>query len=334
MAQSVSVANTGAFSQLISRDYKKIFFDEFAKQPEEYRAVANVTTMDGAYEKSGQIIGLNALQKIGEGQPIPYDQFTQGNEKTIYPEDFGLAFAITENMYDDDKSGHMKKAFAELGKAAALTRELVFWDLLNSGFVTTKRVGLDAAALFALTRELVFWDLLNSGFVTTKRVGLDAAALFASHTLVGGGSYSNYASSGTALSVTTLQSAYNVFEKMVNERSNPRPAKPRLLIVPPELRFEAETLLKSEYNPENAMKQVNTIGNKGVEFMVCHYLSSTTAWFLLTEKQSHDLMFMNRKQLQLKQWDEPSKRIAVFQAAMRFTTDFRNWYGTYGNAGA
>ena len=304
MAQSVSVANTGAFSQLISRDYKKIFFDEFAKQPEEYRAVANVVTMDGAYEKSGQIIGLNALQKIGEGQPIPYDNFTQGNEKTIYPEDFGLAFAITENMYDDDKSGHMKKAFAELGKAAALTR------------------------------ELVFWDLLNSGFVTTKRVGLDSAALFASHTLVGGGSYSNYASSGTALSVSTLQSAYNVFEKMVNERSNPRPAKPRLLIVPPELRFEAETLLKSEYNPENAMKQVNTVGNKGVEFMVCHFLSSTTAWFLLTEKQSHDLMFMNRKQLQLKQWDEPSKRLAVFQAAMRFTTDFRTWYGTFGNAGA
>ena len=304
MAQSVSVANTGAFSQLISRDYKKIFFDEFAKQPEEYRAVANVTTMDGAYEKSGQIIGLNALQKIGEGQPVPYDNFTQGNEKTIYPEDFGLAFAITENMYDDDKSGHMKKAFAELGKAAALTR------------------------------ELVFWDLLNSGFVTTKRVGLDSAALFASHTLNGGGSYSNYASSGSALSVTTIQSAYNVFEKMVNERGNPRPAKSRLLIVPPELRFEAETLLKSEYNPENAMRQVNTIGNKGVEFMVCHYLSSTTAWFLLTEKQSHDLMFMNRKQLQLKQWDEPSKRLAVFQAAMRFTTDFRNWYGTYGNAGA
>jgi len=304
MAQSVSVANTGAFSQLISRDYKKIFFDEFAKQPEEYRAVANVTTMDGAYEKTGEIIGLNALQKIGEGQPVPYDNFTQGNEKTIYPEDFGLAFAITENMYDDDKSGHMKKAFAELGKAAALTR------------------------------ELVFWDLFNSGFGTLKRAGIDSAALFASHPLVGGGSYSNYAASGSALSVTTLQSAYNVFEKMVNERSNPRPSKPRLLIVPPELRFEAETLLKSEYNPENAMKQVNTIGNKGVEFMVCHFLSSTTAWFLLTEKQEHDLRFINRKQLQLKQWDEPSKRLAVFQASMRFTTDFVNWYGTYGNAGA
>lgn len=304
MAQSVSVANTGAFSQLISRDYKKIFFDEFAKQPEEYRAVANVTSMDGAYSKEGQIIGLNSLQKIGEGQPVPYDQFTQGNEKTFYPEDFGLAFAITENMYDDDQSGHMKKAFAELGKAAALTR------------------------------ELLFWDLLNSGFVTTKRVGIDAAALFASHTLVGGGSYSNYASSGTALSTTSLQTAYNVFEKMVNERGNPRPAKPRLLVVPPELRFEAETLLKSEYNPENANKAVNTVGNKGVEFMVGHFFTSTTAWYLLSDKQMHDLRFINRKQLQLKQWDEPAKRIAVFQASMRATADFSNWFGTYGNAGA
>jgi len=121
---------------------------------------------------------------------------------------------------------------------------------------------------------------------------------------------------------------------MVNERGNPRPAVPKILIVPPELRFEAESLLKSEYNPENANQQVNTVGNKGVEWKTIHYLSSTTAWFLATEKQYHDLRFINRKQLQLKQWDEPAKRIAVFQAAMRCTCDFVNWYGVYGNAGA
>lgn len=304
MASSVSVANTGAFSQAISRDYKKIFFDEFSKQPDEYRTVANVVSMDGAYQHEGQMVGLGAMQAIGEGQPVPYDNFVQGNEKMIYPEDFGLAFAITENMYDDDQSGIMKKAFSELGKSAALTR------------------------------ELRFWDLFNSGFVTTKRVGIDTAALFASHTLVGGGTYSNYAASGTALSYTTLQAALNVFEKMVNEKGNPRPAQAAMLICGPDLRFEAENLLKSEFNPDNANSQKNTVANKGLSYFIPHFLTSTTAWFLTTQKSEHDLRFMNRKQLQLKQWDEPGKRIAVFQATMRFTCDFANWYGTYGNAGA
>jgi phage major head subunit gpT-like protein len=301
---SVSIANTGAFSQLISRDFKKVFFDEFAKQPEEYRSVAKVESMDGAYQREGQIIGFGAMQQIGEGQPIPYENFIQGNEKFIYPDEFGLAFAVTETMWDDDQTGHIKKAFAELGKAAALTR------------------------------EIKFWDLLNSGFVTTKRTGIDGAALFASHTLVGGGTYANYASSASALNYTSLQAAMNVFEKMKNERGNPHPATPKLLIVGPDLRFDAENILKSEYNPDNANSQVNTVGNKGLQFMVCHYLSSTTAWFLVGDKSEHDLRFINRKQLALKQWDEPSKRIAVFQGAMRFQTHFTNWYGTYGNAGA
>lgn len=304
MAQSVSVANTGAFSQLISRDYKKIFFDEYSKQPEEYKVIANVTTMDGAYQKEGQIVGLGPMQSIGEGQPIPFDNFVQGNDKTIYPEDFGLAFAVTENMWDDDQTGLIKKGFSELGKSAGLTR------------------------------ELRFWDLLNSGFVTTNRVGIDGGALFSSHNLVGGGTYSNYASSGTALSYTTLQNALNVFENMVNEKGYPRPSKAALLVCGPALRFEAENILKSEYNPDNANSQVNTVGNKGLQFFVPHFLTSSTAWFLLAPKGDHDLRFINRKQLQLKQWDEPGKRIAVFQAAMRFTCDFTNWYGTYGNAGA
>lgn len=304
MAASISVENTGAFSQLISRDYKKIFFDEFSSFKPEYTAVANVTSMDGAYQKEGQLVGLGALQQIGEGQPIPYDAFTQGNDKTIYPDDFGLAIAITENMWDDDQTGLIKRAFSELGKAAAYTR------------------------------ELKFWDLLNSGFVTTKRTAFDSAALIASHTLFGsGGTYSNLGTAA-ALSMTSLQALYNIFEKMVNEKGVPRPAQPYLLIVPPELRFQAENLLKSEYNPENANMQVNTVGNKGVQFFIPHYLTSTTAYFLVGKKDAHDLRLINRKNLALKQWDEPNKRVAVFQAAMRFQTHFSNWYGIAGNAGA
>lgn len=302
---NTSVMNTGAFSQLILKDFKEIFDDSYAKQAEEYTAFCNVKTMDGAYDRYGQVTGLGSLYKIAEGESVPQESFTQGNEKFIYPEDFGLALAITEDMYMDDRTGIMKKGFQELGKSAAYTK------------------------------ELLCWDLLNSGFVTTKRVGIDGGALFASHTLVGGGTYSNVAGVGSALSNTSLQAAYNVFDKMVNEKGVPTPIKPALLIVAPEKRFLAETYLKNEYDPEETISGIiNTVGNKGVEFMVSHYLTSTTAWFVLTDKANHDLNFFVRKPIALKNFDEPRKRIAVFQATMRCTADFVNWYGTYGNAGA
>lgn len=306
MPQSVSVANTGAFSQLISRDFKSVFFDEYKRHPEEYKAVANMTTMDGAYQREGEMVGFHALQEIGEGQPVPYDNFIQGNEKTIYPTNFALAFAVTENMWDDDQKGHIKKAFKELGKAAALTKELKFWDIFNSGFVTTKRTGIDGKALFATD-----------------------------HSLFGnGGSYANEAATGGSLNVTSLQAAMNRFEKMVNDRGIVIPMKPKLLIVPPELRFEAEKLLKSEYNPENANSQVNTVGNKGLESMVGHYLTSTTAWFLVGSKEDHDLRFITRKGLAMKSYDDFATGNAVFKATMRFQTTFVRWRGVDGNTGA
>ena len=304
MATTTSVMNRGAFSQLILKDYKQIFDDSYAKQAEEYTAFCNVKTMDSSYDRYGQITGLGSLYKIAEGESVPQESFTQGNEKFIYPEDYGLALAITEDMYEDDKTGIMKKGFQELGKSAAYTK------------------------------ELLCWDLLNSGFVTSVRVGIDGGALFSNHTLIGGGTYSNTAGAA-ALSNTSLQAAYNVFDKMVNEKGVPTPIKPSLLICPPEKRFLAETYLKNEYDPEETISGIiNTVGNKGVSFMVSHYLTSTTAWFLLTDKANHDLNFFVRKPIALKNFDEPRKRIAVFQATMRCTADFVNWYGTYGNSGA
>lgn len=305
MPSTVSVANTSAFSQLISRDFKDVFFDAYKRAPEEYKAVAKMVTMDGAYQREGELVGFGAMQEVGQGQVVPYDQMMQGNEKTIYPSKFKLAFAVTEEMWDDDMTGHIKKAFAELGKSAALTK------------------------------DLKFWDIFNSGFVTTKRTGIDGAALFANHTLFGtGGTYANYASSAGSLNMTSLQAAMNRFEKTQNDRGIVMPMKPKLLIVGPENRFQAETLLKSEYNPENANMQVNTVANKGLSYFVCHYLTSTTAWFLVGDKADHDLRFITRKPLALKRYDDNPTGNTIFQASMRIQTTFVRWRGTDGNAGA
>lgn len=299
-----SVMNTGAFSQLISQDFKNVFFDNYTRMESEYEKVANVSSMDGAYIREGQMAGLKALQGIGEGEPVAYDSFIQGNEKTVMPSDFALGLAITRNMYDDDRTGYMKKGFAELGKAAAYTR------------------------------ELKFWDLFNAGFVTTTRVGIDGAALFASHTLLGGGTYSNYASTSSSLSMTTLQAMLDRFELMPNERGIPMRIKPKLLIVSPQNRWKAEQLVKAEFNPENANHEPNYQQITGLQFMVSHYLTSTTAWFVVGDKTDHDLRFIWRKQLALQSTDDFDTRTAKFMAVMRLQTTFFGWRGADGNAGA
>lgn len=298
-----SPMNTGGFSQFLSKDFNKITMGAYQDSPVEYDKVANVGSMPDAYIREGQAMGLTGLRATGEGELIDMESFVQGNEKYLYPSKFTLSVGITQEMYDDDRTGYMKKSFAELGKAAAYTRDYKFWDIFNSGFGTT-------------------------------RVGIDGAALFAAHTLLNKSSYSNYAASAGALSMTTLQAALTNFAKMPNENGTPAPTRARILLVPPELRLTAEKLVKSEMNPENAYHEKNTNEVTSLQFMVGDYLTSTTAWFLLADKPNHDLRFVNRKPLSLKSYDVPQNEVAVFQASMRFIASFVNWRGVYGNAGA
>ncbi len=57
-------------------------------------------------------------------------------------------------MMEDDRHDIMKKVAREQAKALAYTIELQGWDLLNSGFVTTARTGIDSLALLVASHPL------------------------------------------------------------------------------------------------------------------------------------------------------------------------------------
>lgn len=292
---------TGGFSQLLSKDYEKVFFDEFMRFDKEYARVAKEDTFDGAYKKEGEMMGVKELQRVYEGQEFPYEAFLQGNEKELRPRKFGLGIQITQEMVDDDRTGHMDDLVTDLGKAADYSLETEYWDLLNSGFVTTNRTGIDSKALFADDHSTL------DGETTIDNNGTAAT-----------------------LSTTALQAMYNYFETLVDERGRPIKTNPKILIIPPQLRWKAEELMLSEYNPENANMQYNTV--KGLEYMICHYLTSTTAWFVLGD--NHDLRFIWRKQLAYTQRDDFNTESALVKVSGRYRADFVRYRESYGNAGA
>jgi phage major head subunit gpT-like protein len=295
---------TGGYSQLWDRDLRKVFFHEYTRQPAEYTRVAKMDPMDGAYDKEGELAGLTQLNEMHEGQEIRFEDFEQGNTKEMTPKNFGLGVQITQNMMEDDLTGHMKKAIGELGKAARYAQEIEFWDLLNNGFATTYHSGIDSKALFA-----------------------DDHA-----TIKGGGTIDNDGTDAS-LSVTSVQEAMTYFETLVNEVNIPIVARADLLIIPPALRYKAEKLLLSEYDPENANMQYNTVGNRGLQFMICHYLTSSTAWFVIS-KELHDLRFRWRRKIQFESERDFNTGNMLYKATGRFVADFVHYRGTFGNSGA
>jgi phage major head subunit gpT-like protein len=298
-----SVAITGGFSQLLSKDYKKVFFDEYQRTEEEFSKVAKFENSDMNFIKEGQMAGLGAFIEKSEAGPTTFESPTQGNDKTVYFTTFALAAAVSEEAYDDDQTGHLKKLPAELGKAAAYTRDLEFWDMFNNAFNTTYRSGLDSKALCASDHSLVDSDDTDSNVSTST------------------------------LSYTALQSACDTFDGLVNEKGIPIIMRPKLLIIPPGLKWLAEELLLSEYKPDSADNNINTLKSiEDLSYMICHYLTSSTSWFLVSD--DHDCRFIWRKKASFRNWDDPNTGNAMFKGSMRFATTFFDWRGVYGSSGA
>lgn len=293
---------SGSISNALVRDITKFFFDEYIRQDSEHDKVANFMTADGNYLKQGVAAGLGALVDTPEGEPLAWNTYKQGSTKTVYFTPVALGVQVTEVAYDDDRQGIVKQIPSQLAKGAAYMKELKFWDLFNSGFVTTTRSGIDTKALFSASHTRI--DYATAG------INLTTAAV---------------------LNETTLTAALDTFEALTNEKGIPIKVRPKTLIIPWGMQWIAKRLLLSELRPGSADNDVNVV--KGiVSYMVCHYLTSTTAWFIVAD--SHDLDFIWRKQLAMKTGDDLNTGNALFKLAGRLTCDFWDWVGTFGNAGA
>jgi phage major head subunit gpT-like protein len=287
---------TGGFANLLTPEFEKIFFDEYNRRPEEYRSVANMSSHDGNFIKEGDMVGLGAMQEMHENQAIPYERFEQGNDKTVRFTNFGLGVQVSRNMYDDDETGHMKKPMGDLGKSAAYTRDLKFWDLLNSGESAAARVGLDGEALFSGTHPV-------QG--------------------VPGDTLSNLVNA--ALSKTSLETAIERLEGLTNEKGIPIVYKPKTLIVPYQQKWIARELIDSELDPESANNAVNAVKPEGLTYMVSHYLTDSNACYLVADE--HDLRFIWRKPAAFAGKDDFNTDAALFKGTMRFQTTFFHWRG-------
>lgn len=286
---------TGGFANLLTPEFEDIFFDGYQRQPEEYPAVANVSTESTHFIKEGDMIGLGAMQEMHENQAIPYERFEQGNDKTVYFTNYGLGVQMSRDMYDDDLTGHMRRPMLELGKSANYTKDLKFWDVINSGEDAGARVGLDGEALF-----------VND------------------HPVQGtGGTLSNIVDA--AISKTSLEAACDLLEGLTNENGVPIVYKPKLLVIPYQQRWIVKELIESELDPESANNAINPLRHVGLKYMVVHYLTDSNACYLFAGE--HDLRFMWRRQAAFKGTDDFNTEAALFKGSMRFQTTFFRWRG-------
>lgn len=294
-------SQTGAFSALLAPGLRKVYTEELSNRPTEYDKIANMETSKRNYEDDQQVALLGTTPVKAQGGPTIFDNPIQGSSVRYTHVSYGLGFRVTQEMWDDDLYGVMKKASKDLAGANGETVEVQFWDIFNSMTDATRYAGFDGLAL-----------------------------IHTAHTLLGGGTYANRPSTDVQISQTALQAAVESFEKMVNERNRKILAKPWRVIIPVEKKWVAREVLGSTYKPYSANNEINSLMDEELSFFVCHYATDADNWLLLGRK--HDLKFFWRKKAKFENADDFSTGDAMFKTYMRFSQGFSSWREAYGSA--
>ena len=233
-----------------------LFGLEYQKYEDEDKEIYETESSDRSFEEEVALAGFDAAPVKNEGSAISYDNAQVSYTARYSHETIAMGFMITEeamedNLYDS-LSGRYTKALA---RAMAYTKQVKAATPLNNGF-TSYQSG-DGVYLFSTA-----------------------------HPLVSGGTNSNRPTTGADLNETSLEAAVIQVAKWTDQRGLLIAARPRRLIVPPDLMFVATRILDSENRPATADNDVNAIKNNGTipeGYRVNHYLTDTNAWFMVTD---------------------------------------------------
>jgi hypothetical protein len=188
------------------------------------------------------------------------------------------------------------------------------------------------------TKQVKAANVLNNGFNTTGAYdGGDGEPLFsASHPLVGGGTNSNIASTPADLNETSLENAVIQIAAWTDERGLLIAAKPRKLIVPPQLQFIATRLLETELRVGTNDNDVNALKNNGSipeGYTINHFLTDPNAWFLTTDVPNGMKHFVRTPMSTGMDGDFDTGNVR-YKARERYSFGWSDPLGMYASAGA
>jgi len=286
--------------------------------------------------------GLRGITGKYEQIPSQYDKvFTTFNsklalERTAEMRYLGLAQLKTEGGQTafDNNAGERyvyNQEHVEIGLGYAITRKAIDDNLYKTQFHPSN-LGLMEA--FHQAQEIYGANVLNTATTYNAAVGGDGVALCSTAHPIDGQTIGNAPTTNVDLNEATLLNA------MVSIRTNFRDqaglkmfARGRKLIVPPQQEPVAIRLTKTELRPGTADNDVNAIfstaGGIPEGYMVMDFLTSSFAWFLLTNIPG--LAYMNRIPYETDmQVDFVTDNLLV-KGYARYSFNYFNWRSIWGS---
>jgi len=237
---------------------------------------------------------------------------------------FGLEYARYEQewseIFDTENSD---RAFEE-------EVELSGFDSLSSRY--TKAL----ARSMANAKEIKGANVLNRAFNSSFTGGDGVELCSTAHLTVSGGNYANELSTSADLNETSLEQSLIDIAGFIDNRGLKIAVKATKMIIPVNLQFVAERLMKSQLRTATSDNDINAIGNMGMipgGYVINHYLTDTDAFFIKTDAPN-GLKHFSRAPIKTSMEGDFDTGNVRYKARERYSFGFSDPRGIFGSPGA
>ena len=296
---------TGNFTKSLAPGVNAWYGKAYGDHKTEYTSLFETFKSRKAFEEDVSVSSFGLAMIKGEGAPVQYDTEQQGFITRYAHVEYALGFVITKNAVADD-----------------------LYDIVGQ----RKAKGL--ARSINLTRETVGANTYNRAFNTSYLGGDGKALLVSDHPNVAGGTYSNILAVAADVSEASFEQAVIDLGKYTDDRGLKIAVRPTKIIIPIDLDFEVNKIMKTEYEVGTANNTVNIVRSRFPGGVVMnHYLTDPDAWFVKTDVDNG-----------LKHWERAPDTFgadndwdtsnAKFKAESRYSFGWSDPKALYGSAGA
>lgn len=301
----MATITTGAHPKALWEGVHAWWGARYNEYPVEYTQIFDVQSSSKNYEEDVQQTGFGLVPVKTEGGGTLYDSHTQGFVSRYVHVAYAMGYVVTKEEKDDNLYEEVS-----MGRAESLAFSL------------------------RQTEENVGGNVLNRAFTATYTGG-DGKELLATDHPDFNGTFSNELDPAADLSEASLEDLCIQIMQATNPRGLKISLLPQRLIIPVNLCFEAERILKSQLQNDTANNAINALRTKGMipEVAVNHYLTDTDAFFIKTNAP-RGLTWFDRAGAEFTQDNDFDTENAKAKVYRRFSAGWTDPRGCYGSAGA
>ena len=281
-----------------------LFGLEYKRYENQHAEIYTEESSDRAFEEEVMLSGFANAQVKGEGSGVSFDEAQETFTARYTHETVALAFAITEEAIEDNLYDRLASRYTKaLARSMSNAKQVKAVDPLINGFTT-----------------------FNSG---------DGVPLMATNHPTVAGTFANELATSSDLNETSLEQSMIDIGKMTDERGLRVAARGLKMIIPSELQFTAERLMKSQGRTQTADNDINAINSMGMipqGYRVNNFLTDPDSFYIVTDVPNGMKMFSRTPLTTSMEGDFDTGNVR-YKARERYAfgaSDFRGIFGVEG----